>query len=146
VESYREALNLDGSFVQAHMDLGNALYLQGKDDEAIEEFILARGLSGASSEAIAAIRQAYRAGGRMGYWRHQLDVWERGRKEGRGGGAWTTARAYAEIGDRDRAFEWLEKAYDERTSLLVFLKTIPMFASLRDDARFADLVRRIGLP
>ena len=49
------------------------------------------------------------------------------------------------IGDRDSAFEWLEKAYQERTMRIQELPD-PIFDSLRLDARFPDLMRRIGLP
>ena len=49
------------------------------------------------------------------------------------------------MGDRDSAFEWLEKAYQERTMRIQELPD-PLFDSLRSDVRFAGLMRRIGLP
>jgi hypothetical protein len=42
--------------------------------------------------------------------------------------------------------QWLEKAYSERSSALAYLKIEPLFDPLRGDPRFADLVRRVGLP
>ena len=56
------------------------------------------------------------------------------------------AQIYAGLGDRDKAFEELEKAYQERSSWLVWLKVEPKFDSLRSDSRFTNLVQRIGLP
>ena len=53
---------------------------------------------------------------------------------------------YAGLGEKDQAFAWLEKAYEERTSRLSYLKVEPLWDPLRSDPRFADLVRRIGLP
>lgn len=50
------------------------------------------------------------------------------------------------LGQKDQAFAWLEKAFEERNSWLPFLKVEPMLDGLRSDPRFADLVRRIGLP
>src|SRR5262249_54067611 len=53
---------------------------------------------------------------------------------------------YAALGDRDRALHWLEQAYQQRVSTLVFIKQGPPFESLHDDPRFEDLLRRIGIP
>ena len=56
------------------------------------------------------------------------------------------AVAYAANGDRGHAFEYLEKAYaDEDIELLIVLRS-PAFDSLRSDARYQDLMRRLGLP
>jgi len=50
------------------------------------------------------------------------------------------------LGDKDRAFEWLEKAYEERAGRLVYLKVEHAFDPLRSDPRFGDLVRRLKFP
>ena len=55
------------------------------------------------------------------------------------------AATYAGLGEKDRAFEWLEKAYDERSDWLVNLKVEQRFDGLRSDPRFADLLRRVNL-
>jgi tetratricopeptide (TPR) repeat protein len=55
------------------------------------------------------------------------------------------ALIYSAMNDRDNAFEWLEKAYQERTPWMFELKVTPEFAPIRDDARFDDLLKRIGL-
>ncbi len=49
-------------------------------------------------------------------------------------------------GEKDRALDFLEKAYQERDSLLVFLHLEPGFDPIRSDPRFQDLVRRVGVP
>ena len=53
---------------------------------------------------------------------------------------------YADLGDKNNAFVWLEKAYEQRASGLIFLRLLPDFDSLRSDPRYADLVKRIGFP
>jgi hypothetical protein len=56
------------------------------------------------------------------------------------------AGIYVLLGEKDQAFEWLEKGYQERSTRLEFLKAEPKFDPLRDDPRFKDLLRRVGLP
>jgi hypothetical protein len=51
---------------------------------------------------------------------------------------------YAGLGETDRAFEWLEKAYDERSNWMVMIKVDPFFDSLRSDERFINLLKRVG--
>jgi hypothetical protein len=52
---------------------------------------------------------------------------------------------YAGLADREQTLVWLEQAYKEQSLILLFLKVHPIFDSLRDDPRFKDLVRRVGL-
>ncbi len=56
------------------------------------------------------------------------------------------AQVYIALGDKERGFEWLEKAYQRHSHTLVTLKMAPLNDSIRSDPRFADLVRRIGFP
>jgi len=56
------------------------------------------------------------------------------------------ASVYSQLNQKDEAFQWLEKAYEERSALLVLLKINEDWKNLRSDPRFADLVKRIGLP
>jgi hypothetical protein len=57
------------------------------------------------------------------------------------------ASLYALAGDKDNAFKWLDQAYAERDGEdITLLKVDPSFKNLRGDPRFADLLRRMGLP
>jgi predicted negative regulator of RcsB-dependent stress response len=56
------------------------------------------------------------------------------------------ANIYAALGDKDQAFEWLEKAYTARSPTLRSLKIGTAWDPLRSDPRFADLLKRVGLP
>jgi serine/threonine-protein kinase len=54
--------------------------------------------------------------------------------------------ACVRIGDKQCAFEWLEKGFQERDDLMINLKVEPVFDGLREDPRFQALVRRVGIP
>jgi hypothetical protein len=56
------------------------------------------------------------------------------------------AEVYAWRGEKDKAFEWLERAYVQRDAGLVEMKPDPMLVSLRTDPRFAAMLKKIGLP
>jgi tetratricopeptide (TPR) repeat protein len=56
------------------------------------------------------------------------------------------AEIYAALGQRDEAFAWLERAFDEKSQQLTLLNSGAEWDPLRSDPRFQDLVRRIGLP
>jgi len=54
--------------------------------------------------------------------------------------------AHARLGEKDAAFEWLERAFQERATFVVTLKVHPFFQTLHGDSRLDDLVKRIGIP
>jgi hypothetical protein len=56
------------------------------------------------------------------------------------------ALVYAYFGDKDTAFGWLDKAYAQHDSGLARIKADPFYDPLRGDARFKDLLGRVGLP
>jgi hypothetical protein len=56
------------------------------------------------------------------------------------------ATVYTGLGEKDKAFQWLNKAYDERSNWLVWLKADPRWAPLKTDKRYTALVNRVGLP
>jgi hypothetical protein len=78
-----------------------------------------------------------------GFWKKELELTLELAKQGLAD-PHRMARIYTELGDRDRAFEWLEKAYESRHSLMIFLRVNPLFDSLHSDPRFASLIERIG--
>ena len=55
------------------------------------------------------------------------------------------AMIHTSIGETDKAFYWLEKAYQERTGWMPWIKLEPRLDGLKTDARFSDMLRRIGL-
>ena len=99
-------------------------------------------LEGASEEEVAGLLDAG-ALGAEGYWRWRLDFFrERAKREYVEPSQF--ARIYAYLGEKDEAFEWLEKAFEERADMRG-LKVSPEFDPLRDDPRFQDLLLRMNL-
>jgi tetratricopeptide (TPR) repeat protein len=56
------------------------------------------------------------------------------------------ALVYAGLEDKDQAFTWLEEAYEERFNRLAYINVDALWDPLRSDPRFADLLRRVGIP
>lgn len=56
------------------------------------------------------------------------------------------AGIYVQLDEKDEAFRWLEKAYEDRSSLMVLLKVSRDWDNLGSDPRFTDLVKRVGMP
>ncbi|HSE95626.1 MAG TPA: hypothetical protein VLD61_07010, partial [Methylomirabilota bacterium] len=56
------------------------------------------------------------------------------------------ATIHAGLGNRSQALDWLERAYEGRATYLTFVNVDPRFDAIRDDPRFRELVRRMGLP
>jgi DNA-binding winged helix-turn-helix (wHTH) protein/TolB-like protein/tetratricopeptide (TPR) repeat protein len=139
----RQTLELDPSFPQAHNILSLAYEYQGKSDEAVAEALKAKPV--ANGTEANALRAAYDAAGWKGYWQKQLELLEADAARNYVP-AFARAVLYARLGNKDQAFFWLDKAYEERSSRMPDLKVIPLFDNLRTDARFEALVRRVGLP
>jgi tetratricopeptide (TPR) repeat protein len=59
---------------------------------------------------------------------------------------WEFALVYTGMGDKDRAFEWLQKAYDQHSSDLPWIKADPRMDPLRSDPRYHELLLHLGLP
>ncbi len=85
---------------------------------------------------------SFKTSGAKGYWKKSLEF----ALENKGFNTVQMATIYAQLGERDKAFELLEKGYNGRDTVLLWLKVSPEFDSLRSDPRFDDLMRRVGLP
>jgi len=115
--------------------------------QSIEESKVASRLSGdrSESEFVSAMEQGFRAGGWEGAYRKGIEVALAQRKTG-GWSGFDIAAMYAELGEKDQAFQWLNTALQEHDGDLVGLNTNPVFDAIRSDPRFAELVRKVGLP
>ena len=144
IQTLRSALTVQPDAAEAHWFLGYALIAKGQSEQAIPELERALLLSDRSSAVIGVLVRAYAHAGRREDALRLLGELKRRREAGYvPAGAFVNA--YLGLGDKDQAFIWLERAYEEKSNILLFLKTHPHFDPIRSDPRFADLLRRVGL-
>ncbi|PYV52992.1 MAG: protein kinase [Acidobacteria bacterium] len=144
IQILRKALQLDPNFQEAIHSLALAYLQKGMVGEAIAQLRRAIDLSPHDARNLGALGHAYALSGR----RDEAGKILKELKES-SNVLWNVlwvAEVYAALGDKDHAFECLEKAYRDRHFTFEFLKYEPYWESLRSDPRFKDLLRRIGLP
>lgn len=144
IEQYLKTIELDSGFGLAHRRLGQTYEQTQMYNEAVVEFQKAVNLSGEDAELLSARGHFYALVGESEKAREVLELLEE-RGKNSYVPAYLMARVYLGFGDNDRVFEWLDKACDERYGYLAYLNVDPIFDSVRSDARFAELVRRVGL-
>lgn len=140
----RATLDLYPDSLQACYVLGGAELGLSRFPEAIQAFERAVAISG-DSLSIGYLGHAYARAGQI-----EAAISLRDELLSRLERGYVTIKPfvclYAGLGERDRAFEWLEKAFQERDPMLFWLRSVPFFEPLRADPRFEELARRIGLP
>jgi len=145
IDAYRKALALDPNYVQAHWRLSDAYLQLGRFDEAMSELETAVTLSRRSPSSLAWLAMASARSGRRAdaeaLLAELLALTSR-----RYVSPFGIAKTYFVLGDRDRGFKWLEKAYTERSNGVAYLAVDPTYASVRTDPRFRDVLRRARLP
>ncbi len=144
IEQCRKTLEMDPNFAPAHIYLLWCYAQKGMDEEAIAEYQILQELIG----KVASLK----------YVSHVSAVWvERGEalkaideliklSQQIYVSPGNIASIYASLGEKDQAFQWLEKAYKQRDSWMTFRKVHPRFDPHHSDPRFADLLRRMNFP
>jgi serine/threonine protein kinase/TolB-like protein/Tfp pilus assembly protein PilF len=144
IESLHQTLEMDRNFGHTYRFLGLAYLQRGMYDEAIGNLKEAVRLAPEHTGFIASLGCAYGRSGRKREAEKLLaDLEDLSRR--RFVGAYDLAMIYAGLGDKDKAFAQLDLAYAGRSNQLAYLTGEPAWETLRSDARFAALVRRVGL-
>jgi TolB-like protein/Tfp pilus assembly protein PilF len=139
----RRGLEIDPTHYVSHLRVGLACLQKSLPDEALGAMRQAVLHSGGSTEALAGLAQAHAVAGDKLSMTGIIE--ELGAADGRRYvSPYNVARVYGAAGDGQRALEWLERAYQEHNPDLIELTREPSFASLRADAKFRQLVSRIG--
>ncbi len=143
IEQARRVLELNPDYSRAYEDLGRAYEQAGDVDAAIETFQIALKLE-ESHATKASLAFTYTMAGKRGEATKILKQLQDALKTSYVP-AYSLALVCTGLGKVDEAFAWLDKAYEERSSSLPFLKVNPRLTSLHSDPRFGKLMRRVGL-
>ncbi|MGE5692450.1 MAG: protein kinase domain-containing protein, partial [Candidatus Zixiibacteriota bacterium] len=143
IEQYKRALDLDPNFTRAYISLSSALALSGRYEEALAEVQKAIVRTGDRSR-VAYLGRVY---ARMGERKKAMEAIEevKGIAKNRIVSPHSIALVYAALGEKDLAFEWLNKSLGEGYVELYTLKVDPWLDSLRNDPRFEDLLQKARL-
>jgi DNA-binding winged helix-turn-helix (wHTH) protein/Tfp pilus assembly protein PilF len=140
----KKALDLDPNFINAHVYLYQAYTQKGMYAEAAEEFFKFQELVGDKIYTDPVnekrLRKAYAAEGMTGIWKSSVELM----REGYSSDPYSMAEYCALFGEKDKALDWLEKAFETRNFAFVFVKANPAFDHLHKDPRFQDLLVRAG--
>lgn len=144
IQELRGVLAVYPDYAGAQWFLGFALIGKGQSEKAIPVLEKALLISDRSPGIIGVLIRAYAHAGRRTEALRLLDELKRRRQR-----AYVPAgafvNAYLGIDDKEQAFAWLERAYEEKSNILQWLKVHPHYDPLRSDPRFADLLHRVGL-
>ena len=145
IEQEHKALQIDPNYHDSIAFLGDAYRHKGMAQEALAQYEKMMALEGTGPDWIKSLRKAYQAEGWRGYFRKLLDRdLERSKREHVS--PYDIADNYALLGDKTQAFRYLDIAYAARERWLTAVKAERDFDVLHSDPRYADLLRRMGLP
>ena len=144
-EQFKKTLELDSNYVQAHRYLGLTYEQTGQPEQALQEFQKALALVKQNNDIEAEIGHALAVANKKAEAERVLNRLQALSKE-RFVSSYDVACIYVGLGDHDKAIEWLEKALEERSDFLVYLKVDPRFDSLHEDVRFKKIAQTVGLP
>jgi DNA-binding winged helix-turn-helix (wHTH) protein/TolB-like protein len=143
IKILKKAIEIDPSFPRTHYRLGRAYAQKKLYEMAISELEQAVSLSGGDPCYKGSLGHVYAVSGNTNQARSVLRDLE-GRTEQQYVPAYAIALIYAGLGDNDHAIIWLQKAYEDRSTSMVFLKLDPELSTLHSDPRFEQLSRRIN--
>lgn len=148
IEAFRKTLEIDSRFNDAYYNLGIAYERKRMMREAADAYLTSWRLKGEREDRLAALQTAFEQSGLEGLRRKNLEFleWDAQANNAPPFVLWFVLAEYqAHLGERDAAFENLEKSFAAREPYLIDLKSDFAFKSLRSEPQFADLIRRIGL-
>jgi tetratricopeptide (TPR) repeat protein len=145
IEEYKKAVELDPNFMATHIWFGRPYLEMGMFAEAIAELETAVSLSGDSVIALAMLGHALASSGQNSQAMQILEKLEEKSRSQYVPSYWI-AVIYNGFRDKEQVIAWMRKAFEERSSWLVWSNVEPRFAWLRDDPDFVSLMGAMNLP
>lgn len=145
IEEYKKAVELDPSFMATHIWFGRPYLEMGMFAEAISELETAVSLSGESTIALAMLGHALASSGRNA---RAVQILEKLKEKSQSEyvPSYWIAVIYNGFRDKEQVIAWMQKAFEERSSWLVWSNVEPRFAWLRNDPDFASLIKAMDFP
>jgi TolB-like protein/Tfp pilus assembly protein PilF len=144
IREMRSALAVQPDDASSLLYIGFALIANNQSGDAIPVLEKSIAISHGSPAAVGVLIRAYAHAGRRGDALRLLAELQKRKSAGYVPAA-AFVNAYLGLGENEQAFAWLERAYKEHSSIMLFLKVHPYFDPIRADPRFVDLLRRTGL-
>jgi Tfp pilus assembly protein PilF len=143
VDTLKKAIEIDPAFPRTHFRLAELYEQRGEYALAIPEFEQAVQLSAGDPYYEGSLGHAYGVSGNFGQARRVLQSLQ-SRPADQYVPPYAIALIHAGLGEKDQAFQWLQKAVEDRSTPMVFLRSDPELAGLRSDPRFALLARLVN--
>ena len=135
---FKRVIAMDNNYASTYRWLLFALEMQGNESEAFEWFMKSPPMQGQDEETVRAFQTAFQTSGWKGVLSKRLKEFEKSDEVYFHGAA-----HHAQAGNKDKAFEYLEKSYQRRELWMANLQVEPMLDPLRDDPRYHELVKRV---
>ncbi len=147
LEQGKRVLEMDPNFASAYGNMSNAYFFLGKYDSWLQAWKTSATLSHdpdyvAMEEDVAKVYAQSGVPAALRKWADEEKALSKRRYEDPA----FVGSIYALAGDKDEAFVWIEKGFAEKSAFLTFIKSNRLVDSLRSDPRYADLIKRMGLP
>jgi len=142
IEKLRDIVELDPYVSRAYNLLGYAYWKAGQPGQAFLAFAKGDELAGYPSHKLEALQTAYLMSGLRGYWSLEIEVLMQQPNQQYVSPVFI-AMNYACLGNSDQTFQWLNKAYEERSFKLLEIELDPAWDTFRSDRRFKNLLRKI---
>jgi eukaryotic-like serine/threonine-protein kinase len=145
IEQYRKAVEMDPNYPLTYQGLGMAYLAKGMYKEALEQYEKEYKITADKLSFLIESAEVYaKMGNKEEAYKQMKEIDDLAKKQY--SSPMDKVPIYAALGEKDKVFEALEKAYQERSVRLEYVKTMRSMDGFRDDPRYVSLLKRIGLP